>query len=67
MMTRALLLMHGVHVPIEAREALRAAPAAPMAYRRQMLESAARVLVEQTTLDRGEARELVYPTEGGCG
>lgn len=63
----APLLMHSAAMPIKARDALRAASMAPLEQRRTQLESAARVLHQETGLDCGDVRELVgLHTTGNC-
>jgi hypothetical protein len=46
-------------MPAKARDALLAANLAPVERRRTELESAARVLYQETGLDCGDVRELV--------
>jgi hypothetical protein len=66
-MSFELLLLHSDAVPGPAREALKAASAAPPEVRPHALESAARVLYAQTELDCGEVRDLVgLPPKDGC-
>ncbi len=55
----APLLIHSDAVPGPAREAIRAATAAPPEIRGMALESAARLLHSQTDLDCRDVRELV--------
>lgn len=55
----APLLMHSYAMPVKARDALRDATLAPKELRRTKLESAARVLYQETGLDCGDVRELV--------
>jgi hypothetical protein len=55
----ALLLMHSEFVPVEAREALKAASVAPLERKTAELELAARVLHREAALDCRDARELV--------
>jgi hypothetical protein len=62
------LLLHSDAVPLRARAALRAAFASPPAERSPHLESAARILYQESNLDCGDARELVgLPSTGGSG
>lgn len=64
----APLLIHSDAVPIKAREALRAVTVAPLAQRKAALRSAARALYLETSLDCGDALELVGLAETcGCG
>jgi hypothetical protein len=60
----ALLLMHSEFVPAEAREALKAANAAPLEERTRALETAAQILRREAALDCTDARELVGLHEG---
>jgi len=62
----APLLIHSESVPVKAREALRAISAAPLEHRKSALRSAARVLYAETSIDCGDALELVG-LQGGCG
>ena len=62
----APLLIHSDSVPIKAREALRAVSAAPLEHRKSALRSAAHVLYTETSIDCGDALELVG-LQGGCG
>jgi hypothetical protein len=55
----APLLIHSESVPVKAREALRAVSAAPADQRKSALRSAARVLYSETSIDCGDALELV--------
>jgi hypothetical protein len=55
----APLLIHNELVPVEAREAIRAAYEAHPEHRTRSLESAARVLHRATGLDCRDVRELV--------
>ena len=55
----APLLIHSVLVPAEARDAIRAAFAAPPQHRAAGLEAAARVLHRATGLECSDVRELV--------
>jgi hypothetical protein len=64
--TLAPLLIHSEHVPEEAREALRAVDGSPAEQRAELLESAARILYDQTELDCREVRELVGLPAGDC-
>jgi hypothetical protein len=66
-LSMAPLLMHSEQVPAEARDALRAAYDAPPEHRSERLESAARILYEQTGLECSDVRELVGLHEDeGC-
>ena len=62
----APLLIHSESVPIKAREALRAVNTAPLEHQRSALHSAAKVLYSETSIDCGDAMELVG-LQGGCG
>jgi hypothetical protein len=62
----APLLIHSEAVPVKAREALRAVNAAPADQRKSALRSAARVLYSETSIDCGDAMELVG-LQSGCG
>jgi hypothetical protein len=63
----APLLMHSESIPEKAREALRAASAAPAEYRDSALASAARVLYSETALDCVDALEIVgLRNDCGC-
>ncbi|HEY3233921.1 MAG TPA: hypothetical protein VGJ84_04360 [Polyangiaceae bacterium] len=63
----APLLIHNDAVPLEARNALRAASFAPPEHRTTELEAAASILYRETDLDCSEARELVdLPPGGTC-
>jgi len=63
----APLLVHSYAVPAKARDALLAANLAPLEQRKTQLESAARVLHQETGLDCGDVRELVgLHGAGGC-
>ncbi len=63
----APLLIHSESVPVKAREALRAVCAAPAEKRNSALHSAARVLYSETSIDCGDALELVGLKAGsGC-
>ena len=64
--TMASLLVHDEHIPAAAREALRAASAAPPADRVELLESAARILHREIGVDCPDARELVDLQPGSC-
>jgi hypothetical protein len=57
--TMAPLLMHSDEVPPAARAALRAAYDVPAERRIELLESAARILYEETDLDCRDIHELV--------
>ncbi len=60
------LLIHNQHVPASVRAALKAAHAAPANERTQELQSAARLLFEETSLDCADVRELVDLAAGDC-
>jgi len=62
----APLLIHSEAVPVKAREALRAVTTAPVEQRKSALRSAAHVLYAETSLDCGDAMELVG-LQAGCG
>jgi len=62
----ANLLIHSESVPVKAREALRAVSAVPLDQRKSALRSAARVLHAETSIDCGDAMELVG-LQSGCG
>ena len=62
----APLLIHSESVPVKAREALRAVSAVPVEQRKSALRSAARVLYTETSIDCGDAMELVG-LQAGCG
>jgi hypothetical protein len=62
----APLLIHSEAVPVKAREALRAVITAPVEQRKSALRSAAHVLYSETSLDCGDAMELVG-LQAGCG
>ncbi|HZU84234.1 MAG TPA: hypothetical protein VE987_14995 [Polyangiaceae bacterium] len=63
----APLLMYDPRVPAAARDALRAAYAAPADHRDALLQSAARILHESTGLECGDVRELVgLSGHGSC-
>ena len=63
----APLLIYSEAMPAKARDALRAASVAPLEQRRTELESAARVLYQETGLDCGDVRELVgLHSTGNC-
>ena len=62
----APLLIHSEAVPVKAREALRAVSSAPVEERNSALRSAAHVLYSETSLDCGDALELVG-LQGDCG
>jgi hypothetical protein len=64
-LTMASILMHDDLVPEGARAAIRAAYAAPPEQRAEMLESAARILYDETELDCSDVRELVDLEAGG--
>ncbi len=63
----AHVLIHSEHVPAEARDALKAAHAAPPERQGALLASAARILYRGTDLECSDARELVGLPEGTCG
>jgi hypothetical protein len=64
----APLLIHSDGVPVGARDALRAAYEAPVEHRGAMLESAARILYDETDLECSDIRELVgLSGDGNCG
>jgi len=63
----APLLIHSESVPLKAREALRAASAAPFEQRKLALASAARVLHTESALDCRDALEIVgLQSDCGC-
>jgi plasmid stability protein len=62
----APLLVHSQAVPAEAREALRAAAAAPPDQRKVALESAARTLYRHTDLECGDVRDLFGLSSETC-
>jgi len=62
----APLLIHSESVPVKAREALRAIDTAPADQRKAALRSAAQALYAETSLDCGDAMELVG-LQAGCG
>jgi hypothetical protein len=62
------LLVHSEAVPLNARDALRAASELPPHQRRRELESAARSLFLETDLTCRDAREIVgLPSGDDCG
>lgn len=61
----APLLIHSEAVPVKAREALRAINGASGEHRASALRSAARVLYTETSIDCGDALELVG-LRSGC-
>jgi hypothetical protein len=66
-LSMARLLMHSEHVPAEARDAIRDAYEAPPEHRGARLESAARILHQETGLDCSDVRELIgLSGEGDC-
>lgn len=66
-MSMAPILMHSEQVPAAARDAIRAAFAAPPGHRSAGLEYAARVLHRETGLACRDVRELVgLCGEGDC-
>jgi hypothetical protein len=66
-MSMAPLLMYSEHVPAEARDAIRAAYEAPPEHRGARLESAARILYQETGLDCSDVRELIgLRGDGDC-
>ena len=62
----APLLIHSEAVPMKAREALRAVSSAPSEQRGTALRSAAKLLYAETSLDCGDAMELVGLQNCGC-
>ena len=62
----APLLIHSNDVPAGARDALKAAYAGAPERRTEMLESAARILYDETDLDCSDVRELMGLSDGGC-
>ena len=62
----APLLIHSESVPVKAREALRAVSSAPTEHRKSALRSAAKVLYSETSIDCGDAMELVGLQGCGC-
>lgn len=62
----APLLIHSEAVPVKAREALRAIRTAPAEEQKSALRSVAHVLYSETSLDCGDAMELVG-LQAGCG
>ena len=58
-LSMAPLLMYSEHLPVEARDAIRAAYEAPAPQRGARLESAARVLHQATGLECSDVRELI--------
>ncbi|MES1179449.1 MAG: hypothetical protein ABUL62_34350 [Myxococcales bacterium] len=62
----APLLIHSESVPVKAREALRAISTAPTEHRKSALHSAAKALYSETSLDCGDAMELVGLQDCGC-
>jgi len=62
----APLLIHSESVPVKAREALRAIGNAPSEHRKSALRSVAKVLYLETSLDCGDAMELVGLQDCGC-
>ena len=65
-LSMASLLMHSDLVPVEVRDAIRAAFAAPAAQRSAGLESAARIIHRETGLACTDVRELVGLPDGEC-
>jgi hypothetical protein len=57
--TMASILVHSEHVPVAARDALRAARIGTPERRRELLESAARILHREAGVGCLDARELV--------
>ncbi len=53
------LLLHSEAVPVEAKQALRAAYLAPAERRVESLKSAARILYQETDLDCSDVRDLI--------
>ena len=62
----ASLLLHSEHVPLAAREALRAARDGARERRAELLESAARILHRESGVACTDARELVDLLPGSC-
>ena len=62
----APLLIHSEAVPVKAREALRAVNSAPTEHRKSALRSVAKLLYTETSLDCGDAMELVGLQNCGC-
>ena len=62
----APLLIHSEAVPAKAREALRAVSSTPTEHRKSALRSAAKLLYTETSLDCGDAMELVGLQNCGC-
>jgi hypothetical protein len=66
-LSMAPLLMHSEQVPVEARDAIRAAYDGPPEHRDASLEATARVLHQATGLECSDVRELVgLPGAGDC-
>jgi hypothetical protein len=63
----ASLLLHSEHLPTAARDALRAAQHGGRERRLELLESAARILHQETGVECPDARELVDMQPGDCG
>ncbi len=59
-------LIHSDSVSDKVREALRAISTAPAEQRKSAIRSAARVLYSETSIDCGDAMELVG-LQAGCG
>ena len=62
----ASILIHSVHVPAEARAALRAARDARPEHRDDLLVAAARIIRAETELPCADVRELVDLPGGDC-
>ena len=62
----ASLLAHSEHVPVAAREALRAATTVSREDRLELLESAARILHVEAGVECCDAFELVDLPEADC-
>jgi hypothetical protein len=62
----ASLLVHSEQVPAAARDALKAAHLGPPESRHRLLESAARILHDETGVECPDARELVDLHSDDC-
>jgi hypothetical protein len=62
----ASILVHSEHIPVAARDALRAAHEGPVTRRRELLESAARILHRETGIECPDACELVDLQPRSC-
>ncbi|MDB5214821.1 MAG: hypothetical protein JWO86_2748 [Myxococcaceae bacterium] len=62
----ASLLIHSEHLPVPARDALKAAQDGPPQSRVRLLESAARILYRDVGVECSDARELVGLQPGDC-